>query len=220
MKKLRRCELDFKPALQHVSEHLKGWNTLSIELCNLINFEGGRFFTLLPDNADRTRIYMFREGGILPAGEIQNMHVLGGIYSGEIISTMQDEVAEVLLNILRKDPTLSCIFEEVLLSPTSRFLDPFYAEDLVRLYGPEVYYIVSNRCANLELIKKCMEHASQIWHFVCILTISTINNQSFKEINLNDIRSACLNAKLLVVGSYDGEGCIFWERNDFSLTCS
>ena len=39
--------------------------------------------------------------------------------------------------------------------------------------------------------------------------MSEIKNQ---KLTIKKIKEICLNTKIIIVGAYDGEGYIFWER--------
>lgn len=63
MKELFRHDLEYFQSLEYFKDKLEDVNVLSKEILKLINFEEGSFFTLLPNDADISGIYKFKEGG-------------------------------------------------------------------------------------------------------------------------------------------------------------
>ena len=57
MKKLKKHKLKFDLTWKYIQNSLREINTLSNELLNLLKFKNGKFFTLLPWNANVERIY-------------------------------------------------------------------------------------------------------------------------------------------------------------------
>ncbi len=73
----------------------------------------------------------------------------------------------------------------------------------------EIYYMFDYRSNNLELLKKAIVESEQVWHFVSVITEINLNK---KEITLDKIKNLVENTKIIIVGAYDGEAYVFWER--------
>ena len=65
MKKLIKNKLDFDLTIGYFVNSIKDSNYISDVVIRSIDLTKGSFFTLLPDSADREKIYEFSNGGIL-----------------------------------------------------------------------------------------------------------------------------------------------------------
>lgn len=216
MKQLHKHELDFDPAREYVQNSLDKANTLSSELLNLLNFKNGIFFTLLPNDANIERLYEFKAGGILPQNPIQEYVVAGEKATYSIIPTIGDEVSELILKEIKSKEKLCCVFDDVLRSPADKHhMDLFHAHGLS--YDNEVYYLLDKGNISSELIMQCLRASNAFWHSLCVLTEATISGIRDKRLSLEKVKEICLGTKLMMVGAYDAEGYVFWEKSE-SLT--
>jgi hypothetical protein len=190
MKKLNRYEFSFEDVFLYFQDNLVNTNTLSSSLIKLINFQTGQFFTLFHE-ANLEKIKEFRQGGI--------------------VSGIKDQIENIVLDKLISDDKLSCIFDDT----TSTF-KPNYMGRLFQscglFYGTEIYYLVTRQIASLNILSRCFFASEAIWHSLCVLTTADLNNISDKKLSLEKMKEICLNATLIIIGAYDGEGYIFWEK--------
>ena len=209
---MKKQELDFHLSLQYFADQLNGGNELSQELIKYVNFKEGNFYTLLPEQSIRKNLYDFQSGGFLPQNPEEEYYSEGkrAIYS--IIPTMHDEIADFIFQKLIDHKKLSCIFEELLDSPSSPQLKFFQEHNLVVLFNDEVYYLIQNLDVKLDLLVKCIKKSNAIWHSLCVLTAAGFEKIIHKNLTPQKIREICSLAHLIVVGAYDGEGYIFWEK--------
>jgi hypothetical protein len=91
MRELIKYALESKKVYPYFKDRLDEVNELSIQVINVVDFEEGCFFTLLPKDANLNRIYNLNEGMILP----QNPKLLGndGKSLYQYIPTLQEEVS-------------------------------------------------------------------------------------------------------------------------------
>lgn len=190
MRKLNRFELEPSKTYEYVKENLSWANTLSIKLLKLIDFTNGQFFSYMSTEADPSRIYQFP-------------------YSLSSQSMNDIELSFYLFEYLKKNEKTSALFEDCTRKPTDPHLETFYKCGIQ--YNEEIYYLINNKNLTLELLLRCIKESSSIWHSLCLLT--DFNFENSKNLNLDSINNACLKAKLIIVGAYDDEGYIFWERH-------
>ncbi len=121
MRHLHKYKLDFSPALKYIRYALENANTMSIELLNHLNFKDGIFFTLLPSDSNIERIYEFESGMVLPQNPEQIYYIAEERNSFSIIPTIREELCELILEEIKSNDRMSCVFDDVLRSPNDNF---------------------------------------------------------------------------------------------------
>lgn len=210
MKKLHRYELEYEETWRYVSSNLDGANTLSSEIVDLLSYKKGRFFTLLPTAANLPLLYEFETGGILPQKSEKDYVIDNRKATYSEIPTIREELADLILKTANKEK-LFCIFDDVLrLANDKNSTNLFKSNGLI--YNDEVYYILDRNQIDNELIIKCLDASNAFWHSLGILTKTVTLNFNSKRLDLEMLKNICINAQLIMIGAYDGEGYLFWER--------
>ncbi|MCH9609384.1 MAG: hypothetical protein S4CHLAM45_05250 [Chlamydiales bacterium] len=200
MKPLIRYKLEYDCVWDFLQNNLDQTNTLSSELLNLADFSKGSFFTLLPNNLDRKNINEF-ECGICKKTALLS-----------ITNCIRKGVCELIYKKINSESKSSCLFDDVLRSPTDKYCpDLFFSHGLS--YENEMYYLLEKSPISEELILACLRLSNACWHSLCILTDNFSNRLKEKKITLNEIKKMCSNTSLVIIGAYDGQGYIFWEKN-------
>jgi hypothetical protein len=208
MNRLFRYPLRYEFLYPYFKDILEGANTLSDELINMVNFDQGDFFTLLPNEINLERIYEFKMGGILPQyEEIYNEN--GSSY--QYIPNIDNELSEYIASLLH-DSASTCIIDDVLREYNNPHLEYFRMKRLLLKHKNELYYKINADQANPHDIKKCLGKSTAFWHSLCILTCASFDDID-ETLTLKKIKEICLKTYLIIVGAYDGEGYVFWERN-------
>jgi hypothetical protein len=216
MSRLNKHALDFDCTLKYFKETIDNANELSSKLLKIINFKNGCFFTLLPDDANFQCMYNFKNGGVLVQNPEEKYLISGRIASYSVIPTIRECLSKLILNKIKSNNNISCIFDDILRSSNQKL-----QMDLFRTYGlhyeNEVYYQLVKQTISEDLIKKCLRKSNAFWHSLCVLTRANFKDIKNKELSLAKIDEVCLKSELIFVGAYDGEGYIFWEKNSFFL---
>lgn len=212
MKKVNRYELDFERAINYVKENLDGVNILSQELLDSINLKQGFFFTLLPEDAHLDRIYEFKTGGVLQQNPTEEYFISGTRSTFSEIPTIQEELAHFILKRKGRNLNFCLVFDDVTRYSTDEYLSQLY-DNHGFFYKKEVYYFLTGKDINFDLTSKCIEESNAIWHSLCVLANFDLQTTVGRELSIKNIQDICLNTELLIVGAYDGEGYVFWERN-------
>lgn len=211
MMKLNRHELDFDLTYKYIQQNLNETNALSSELLKLIDFKNGVFFTLLPNEANFERCYKFEEGAILPQYPEQKYYVSGKECSYSMKPSIRKEISKLIYKEMNKTSKLICILDSVNSSYEEMFLrDPFYY--FRKNHNDEIYLLINNNSAYIELILECLRYSNACWHSLCILTTCSFEDSAGRELSSEKIKEICLTTKIIIVGAYDGEGYIFWEK--------
>ena len=64
----------------------------------------------------------------------------------------------------------------------------------------------------LDLVIECLKHSKSFWHSLSVLTTANLSSIE-KRLDFDKIEDRCRQTVLIMVGAYDGEGYVFWEKN-------
>lgn len=198
-------QLEFERTFSYFKEILEGGNELSLEILQITNFNQGNFYTLLPQNADFSKIYNFYEGHILNYGEQINNNKF------EWVVNLDKKICDFIYNKIKESESLACVFEEVIRNKNDHLSDEITASCSAFFTEKNVYYFLNSNSLSYSLINSCISNANSIWHFLCVLTDYQYNMKK-KEIDLADIHNIVLGAHIIIVGAYDREGYVIWEK--------
>lgn len=212
MKTLCRHELNFDLTMAFVNDNLNEVNVLSSGLLKFVDFKSGVFFTLLTSESDLERLYEFETGVILPQPPIIVTEVHGKKSRHQEIPTIKEELSDFILHRLNANNKLSCVFDDVIYSPESPHLKPFYEKKSIYLFSDEVLYVVRETNKNCAFIRRCMQKSFSFWHSVGILTEADCFKDDSNILSLEDIQSICKETKLILISAYDGEAYVLWEK--------
>ncbi len=191
MQKLRHYNLEFESAYKYLESCLSGVNVLSECLLDL-DFSLGSFFTLLPEDVNTTKLVEFELGGMT--------------------KNLRDEVGAYIQKTVQSNISWSCIFDDFNADFKELGGNSLYWQCGLHLSG-QIYYVINNRNLARDLVTKCLQYSNTIWHSLCVLTSADFNNVIGQKLTLEKLNEVCLNAKMIIVGAYDGEGYVFWEKH-------
>lgn len=190
---IEKHELSNEKTFPYFFENIECGKVLSKKIIETISFQNGNFFTILPFNADATRLYEFSQGGIIksiPYGEKE--YKISGFsenFHPQQVITMDRECVTFIASYLQKKTTNCAIIENYMAKPNGVFTS---------IRG------VKTPCHGLE-------NLISFWHFLALLT--SIEEKPL-HLNSNEVLSKlCDNAEFVIASAYDGEGFIFWERS-------
>lgn len=209
MENLNKFNLNFDKSWEYVQDDLDKTNLLSSEILGNVNFKNGRFFTLLPNNANLDEIHNFRSGWILPPNPIQEYLVNGSTAKFSVKKNILDDLIPLMLEIIISHPHLSYFIDKVTGTANKIYYET-YAECNPLFFQTEVYFLLNKANSSLESIHKCLRASTSFWHSLCVGTTADLPNVS--AISLEKMKEICLATELIMVGAYDGEGYIFWEK--------
>lgn len=204
MIELIKTPLAFEHTYNHFLEYLRMGNTLSQMIPSCIDIHAGTFFTLLPKNTPKNRVYKF-ESGLLSHIEKNETHMFEYYRP---TSSMDEQLSHHIINFLSSGTNKSAVFSNVLQSPGDPNID--LPDTITAYYNSEIYYAFQSSNVPLDVMKKCIFASGMGWHFLAILTsnIPKIN----QTINIELMNEILINASEIVIGAYDDEGYIFWEK--------
>ena len=213
MRKLFKHDLDFRSSLMFFKESLEGTNSLSVEIIKYIEENKGVFFTLLPEEANITKLHEFSQS-ILPEQPSQRGSIgnLQGEYTYSMVISLEKEVCDYIINEIDKHRFL-CVVDSF-----NETYDPQHSCDLFDGFGGffknEVYYILKPEKISREDLLECLYRSKTFWHSLCILTKDGLRNLPERNIKKEEIEEICNEARCVMIGAYAGDGYIFWEKKD------
>ena len=198
-------------AARHLNQCLLDVNILCSHILEIIDFQQGEFYTLLPSRSKLDQLYDFNRGGIVPQISKGVAYSNTSQTSFSKIPSIDDEVATVLFNNIN-NMGKCCIFDDV----TRNFDSPIFkgTENCFRMnYRNQLYYYLDQDNMSVELISQCLKASNAIWHMLGI--ISRFQYEGNHEIKEDAIQAICSNISMILISAYDGEGYIFWERTSW-----
>ncbi len=184
---MQKHKLESKRVLDYLNEKLKGVNKLSDVVVTFLNSNTGSFYTFLPKGLEIEKIHDFNFGGKT--------------------KSLRDEVGAFIHKLLQSDQTLACIFDDFNADFSDRENNDLY-ESHGLCCDNEIYYFFKN--GSLFEINKCLRYSDAIWYSLCVITRSDVKEKKLDE---DTIEMICKNAVCVLVGAYDAESYVMWERD-------
>ena len=184
---------------------LKSGNSLARELLHKLDFEGGRFYSIISNSADASKIRYLESGGILPEEPLEEIEISGKKYLKQKKGTSALELSKFLRLSLNKDAKQLCIFEEIVFEKGDKCisrLGPY-----IKYYEKEIYYFLSQENCTESNLYSLIKQADGQWYYMNIITTFESlfkNDQLSKE----DISNLASNTTHLILGAYDMEGYV------------
>jgi|JI9StandDraft_1071089.scaffolds.fasta_scaffold175642_2 hypothetical protein len=191
MNLLDKYDLNFDKSLMYFKDNLENTNELSKKILEEIDFKNGTFFTYLPNGTEKTKALLFTYGGI----------AIG----------VRKQINNIILHILQSDTPICCVFDDVASSFKNGLSYPLF-DNFGCHYEEEVYYALENKLATNDALSKCVRASNSIWHSLCVLTHVGFLDITHKKLTNAKLSEICKKAQILILGAYDGEGYIFWEK--------
>lgn len=210
MKNILCMELNYKKAHEFFKKNLKDGNALSQELLRRIEFSDGKFFTVTSKHVDIEKLENFEEGGILPANPLHKKVVCGREFLGQKKGRSSGELALFLFQILKRDKDYACVFEDVAFEKGDACLSKIVSAK--RYFNKEVYYFLPAEDSTQKKLLSLINFSDAQWYYMNVVTRVDIktNKEQFQE---KDIQEISKNTTYLILGAYDMEGYVCWERN-------
>ena len=126
-------------------------------------------------------------------------------------NSIRDEVAPLIFKEIISKPQFSCVIDKVTGTANSVYYDT-YSDCNPLFYEKEVYFLLDKKNISTEVISKCLRASTSFWHSLCVFTTADFAGV-IKFLSKEKIEEICLKTELIMIGAYDGEGYVFWEKN-------
>lgn len=194
---LKKFVLDHSKSFSFFEENLKRANTLSTMCLKYVNFEEGSFFTFLPASIEAQKIHAFSNGGTN--------------------SNLHEKISSIITNKMNENYSLSVVFDDTIMKYKNGYKDEFFLT-CGSFYQDEIYYILNYKKASPILLDECLSASFDgFWHSLCLLTLHNFEGKKMVELDKSDLKSICEKATTVIVGAYDAEGYVFWEKHNLAV---
>ncbi len=211
MSDIIKCDLDFDKTFPYFIDHIDCGKSLSRKVAKEVDFSKGRFFTFLPFDAIVERVYDFSYGGIMPTVCIGNKFCLAEneeFYPRQVI-TADQSCSEFIKNYLQEKSENLAVLENYMLN-SSNIKNKFECLSVGK-YEDEVYFVLRKH-HSLQDIYKSIRMCSLSWRFFAVLT--NCKKKTMLCLSDSDFQEICDNLRFVIAGAYDGEGYVFWEKQE------
>lgn len=212
MKKLNKISLEYVKAQEYIFENLKDLNKLSDAVLSYIDFSKGDFFTFLPDNADFERLYEFSYGNMIPqVPNVEKIYYISGVYParGVDVINIDENIAKFIFEFLMENQGNAAIFDDFPARATDS--SPGIDGATTLFIDNEVCHLLS-KTMTLKNTIYTLEHTREAWHSLMLLSNSFTLHRT--KLNEDDLEQMCVKTQYLIVNAYDGEGYLFWKKNE------
>ena len=200
MDKWVKHQLEYDKIKFYLEQTLESVNALSNILLT-IDLKQGHFFTFLPAQMNLREILNLESGLSCYAINIENN-----------IQFIPDRIepVEFILSKTSLNSSLNCIFDAVNHSPQDGYFQKNPDNYLVH-FQDEVYYFLRNHQISSPLVARYLHNSKAFWHSICVLTEANLESSQI-ELSLDFLEQVGLKTKIILIGAYDGESYIYWEK--------
>jgi hypothetical protein len=205
-------------AVEYVREYLLKGHTLSECLLQRHDLFQGAVFACVPSSVSDRTAENFRDGPLLPEPKPQT-HIRQRNKDGSTVTLIpvpntDNILAEIIKTFLERTKVGACVFEEAAARPS----DPCMSSSTTAWieYNDEVYYFLLHSDATLGKIQQAIRQAASVYPGL-IGVMTRMPDPEFssrrKRITASGLRELARNTEKIIIGAYDGEGYLIWERS-------
>jgi hypothetical protein len=198
--------LKFEVAHEYVIQCLNDGKSLSKAVLEQIDFAEGSFFSLLNHLADKTKIYHFDRGSILPPSKLESVIFREDKYSARKKLDSSVELATYLENKI--DSNLCCYFEDVVHEKNDPINHVY--KNHVLYFGDDINLFLNGHDFSKEMTLKLIHYSDAQWHYMNIISKEDPGNSN--ELSEKKIMKIAEHSTQIIFGAYDMEGYVIWER--------
>lgn len=198
-----------------IRQRLKSGKTLSKLLLEYCNIDAGMKFTFLPNGVSDSSCLDFCSGGIFTFdlnAAITFDDKKGKAWKIIAVQTTEVKLIETITKYLNADPNRIMVVEDALALATDAFL--LNKKTQYFFHNDEVYHKVESKDDH-SFLQATVRRISFIPTSICVLG-STKGFDYLGEVGTQLPKSVleilAKNTMQIIVGAYDGEGYIFWEK--------
>lgn len=160
-------------------------------------FAGGGFGAVAPTNLSAHRVKQFSTGGLLDAGARERV----GRARVQAVPTSVASASALVANRMPQFNDPIVWVHEPLLQQSEISAAPTRCQSI----GGHLYLVYEDNLCSSERIAEIIAYSMLSWHFLAFVTDG-----------IHAVRSAsdlAAHAQMMLVGAYDGESVLFWERS-------
>lgn len=203
-------------SINYVRQHLATGLTLSTHVLQTIDLNTGQVATGMPEDMVWGKLYDFDHGGIL-ASESKSIPIKrmetedGKHFVMKRIPRAFSFTLDTVERFLRDDVKNILILENANARPTDPVLKR--SKSTILTFHNEVYHLIIGKPSK-EDIRRSIVESESLWTLVGFMTSlpTEADFPSTKELSLDMIGLLAENTQKILIGAYDGEGFLIWQR--------
>jgi len=199
--------LQLETASQYLIEQLRDGNTLAQKLLQYLSLDEGRYLALLHPSADKRLVYNFRSGCILPQKPLEPVTFGGKIYPGRRRANSYKELIMYLKNAMSSKTC--CYFDDQMHRREDAIAKQYKEETLY--YNKELYLFLQSVNFSIERSEKIIQYVNAQWYYMNVISEEAPGTN--QEISIEKLQKIASRTIHIVIGAYDGEGYLVWQRN-------
>lgn len=209
MTNISKHDLDSR-AIDWIKELLSVNTSLSNILLKSLPFNSGRVWTYGPNDVDTNDLYKFSSGGIIKNNEhrAQNIYKGGDRYVVEGKCDCTELISLYIKGLFDDEGIKLCVFEDIMARPSDPDVEGRLSGSAL-VSDHEVYHVVRAGNFDLKKIQMIVTAVNVSWHFLCVGFKDYVD---LKEAGLKEISNIIGDLAVLIVGAYDGESFVVWEK--------
>jgi hypothetical protein len=217
MKNYKIFNLDKPQAKEYILECLRQGKILSHLVADSLKLSEGTVTTALPENGDPNNLYNFEYGGIVPEAPISEWKHVSDIKGNRStlvpVHPITEYVTDTISAHLKANITHICLFEDAMAKPSDPGLDSL--KSLKIITDNTIYHIITSPNNNLETINDTISSSMSI--SPPTMGFLTYPKKAFTVKNNQVVHSDIIhlmasNVNKIIVGAYDMEGYLIWEK--------
>ncbi|HEV2826949.1 MAG TPA: hypothetical protein VGW76_05050 [Pyrinomonadaceae bacterium] len=206
MNTFKKIELGSE-GVEYVKRQLTLGHTLAKSLLASHDIGTGRVFTILPASTDDAAAKDFESGGKLPSLFSPN----DNDSNLEPVPNTDSYLVDQVRTFLHEGNDRACVFEDASAAPGDPYLRNI--ETRISTMNQEVYHLLCPADISNDKILKTIRLARS-WLFIGVMTYSSTDLCSGREpLTLQELTWLAQRAEKIVIGAYDGEGYLTWEKS-------
>jgi hypothetical protein len=200
------------------------WKTLSIIISEIIDLDSGYFYSFLPpkleglEDFDKSLIMILGlDPKTAPKEQLSENVFQYADYLPQVqMVKLADEMLVHMLSEKFVEFDNSVFIAEDRMASTSdlnlaknKRVRPLYCT-----FGEEIYYTITNKARFNQNLVEIFNEVSYSFFFGILTRSDDISFTQTKQIDLEHLKRLAHEVRLIVVGAFDDEGVIFWEKDE------
>lgn len=217
--KLKRYNLSPNKSLSYIQSRLKTGNTLSQMINIRINFMNGNIYTYLPEYIYEKDVYNFEEGVYKIDKEKDQQieyrtedNIIGAIHIKQTIANSAYWLANEIIKDFTNKESNEVIFEDPIRSIKTL---KYHSIENAIIYHDELYILIEKEIT-LERMTNIISAIPNFQPPLKGFLYYKNKSDSLRDLKLTREYFATIanNISKIIIGAYDSEGYIIWEKNN------
>ena len=200
-------------ALVYFRDQLQSARTLSNRVLKSTELARGRVKTKLPAGTSKTQLKSYGQGGVIPAADVRQELVAGVVQKIQVVEPAYFYPIAQISDFLAGGPGRVCIID----NRTDSLETHGYTEgaSYSLSWKGESYSVLTGDGSNLVQIEECLCTSHMLEPLLIFFVSDSAlppSSPSAIELSPSTLEEIAGKASQIIVGAYDGEGFLVWEK--------